>query len=66
METVGSPCSTFETVRRVTVARSAMSCMDKCLRLRANMICSPIIFRFWLNALGIVLPNVFFPIIVSY
>jgi len=24
------------------------------------------IFRFWLNALGIVLPNVFFPINVSY
>ena len=30
------------------------------------MICSPMIFRSWLNALGIVLPNEFFPIIVSY
>ena len=33
-----SLCSTFETSCRVTVALSAMSCMDRCLCLRASII----------------------------
>ena len=66
METVGSPCSTFETLKRVTVALSAMSCIDRCLRFRASIICSPMSCNCCVKALGIIFPNVFLLIIVIY
>ena len=39
METVGLPCSTLETVRRVIVALSVMFCTDRCHKRTMRRLC---------------------------